>query len=307
MIALLTGTAVLLFSWGCWSLYWYRKQERAIRERIRSGLELPEQTTNLLTRLRVSVSSLAITKGMERQLAQANLSFSVADFFLIQLGIACLFALILSRAFRLPFLSALACAFAVVTGGAKLLIRVRKGSLAQAVTRQLPDSVRMLANALHAGLSLRQGLSMVAREIPPPLGPLLQRVVQEMQLGGSLEEALDGLLQGVDSPDLRFVVTTILLQHEVGGDLAGALDSVATSLVERLTVEGEVRTVTAEQRYVAMVLPVIPVMGVLFLNAGHPGYAQVLFKPMGVVLLLVSGLLQGSGFYLIMRTARIRV
>lgn len=293
--------------WGLWCFYWSRKQELAVRERIRTGLNLPEPTADPLTRLREAVNGLAITRGLDRQLAQANISLSVADFFLIQFAVALFLALVMTRAFSIPFPSALAFALAIVAGGAKLLIRLRKGSLAQAVTKQLPDGVRMLANALHAGLSVRQGLSMVAREIPAPLGPLMQRAVQEIQLGSPLEEALDGIVQRVDSPDLRFVVTTILLQHEMGGDLAGALESVAASLVERLTVEGEVSTITAEQRYVAMVLPVVPVMGVLLLNAGNPGYAQVLVKPLGVVLLLVSGLLQGIGFYLIVRTARIKV
>lgn len=307
MISLSTASVVLLLAYGLWSLYWYRKHQQAVHERIRTGLKLPEPTTDLMTRLREAVNGLAITKGLDRQLAQANISLPVADFFLIQLGAALFLALILSRAFSLAFLPAFAFAMVLAAGGAKLLVRLRKGSLAQAVTKQLPDGVRMLANSLHAGLSVRQGLGMVAREMPAPLGPLMQRAVQEIQLGSSLEEALDGFVQRVDSPDLRFVVTTILLQHEMGGDLAGALESVAASLVERLTVEGEVRTVTAEQRYVAMVLPVVPVMGVLLLNAGNPGYAQVLVKPLGVILLLVSGLLQGIGFYLIVRTARIKV
>jgi tight adherence protein B len=307
VIALLAGSTVLLLSWGLWCLYWQRLQERAVRERIRKGLDIPESPGDPLSRLRQAVNGLAITKGMERQLTQANISLTAADFYLIQLGAALVLALVLSRAFTVTFLAGLSMALVIVATGAKLMIRLRKGSLAQAVTKQLPDGVRMLANALHAGLSVRQGMSLVAREIPAPLGVLMQRTVQEIHLGAPLEEALDGLVQRVDSPDLQFVATTILLQHEMGGDLAGALDSVAAALVERLTVEGEVRTVTAEQRYVAMVLPVVPVMGVVFLNAGHPGYVEVLVRPLGVILLLVSGLLQGIGFYLIVRTARIKV
>ncbi len=307
MIALLTGSSIFLFSLGLWQLYWLRQHRQAVRDRMRSGLQIPEEATDLLTRLRKAANGLEATRGLERQLAQANINLPVADFYLLQMGAVLLLTLLLSRAFTLHFFSGLSLALILVVVGVKVLLRLRKGTLAQAVTAQLPDAVRMLANALHAGLSVRQALSMVAREIPAPFGPLLQRAVQEIHLGAPLEDALDGLVQRVDSPDLRFVVTTILLQHEMGGDLAGALESVAAALVERLTVEGEVRTVTAEQRYVAMVLPVVPVLGVILLNAGNPGYTKVLSRPLGVILLLVSGLLQGIGFYLITRTARIKV
>lgn len=307
MIPVLAGAAVLSGSWGLWCLYWHRKTARTARERIRTGLNLPQPSGDLLGRFRSAVAELAIAADMEKRLARANLNIPVADFVIIQLAGALLLALLLSRAFTLQFLPSLSLSIGGVFFATRLLLKQRGASLTQGVANQLADAVRMLANSTRAGLSLWQGLTLLAREVPAPLGPMIQRAVHEIQLGATLEEALDELVDRVDSPDLRFVVTTILLQHELGGDMAGALDSVATALVERLMVEGEVRTLTAEQRYVALVLPVIPILGIVILNAGNPGYIQVLTRPLGLILLLVSGVLQVLGFYLINRVARIKV
>lgn len=304
---ILAGLAMTLGLWGLWCLFWYRKSAKAARERVRTGLKLERNDDDLLDRLRASIAELALTVDLEKRLARANIRIPVADFVLMLLAVALVLGFLIGRAFAVGFLPGLSMAIGLVFIGTRVFLKQRGASLAQEVTAQLGDAVRLLAGSLRAGLSLWQGLALLAREVPAPLGPMIQRAVHEMQLGASLEEALDQLVDRVDSADLRFVVTTILLQHELGGDLAGALDSVAAALSERLMVEGEVRTLTAEQRYVAMVLPVIPVLGVIILNAGHPGYIRVLTRPLGILLLAISLTLQVLGFWLINRTAKIKV
>lgn len=305
--AALAGGAMLCGLWGFWCLFWYRRSAGAARERVLAALNAERPRPDLLERIRASVSELALAADMERRLARANIQIPVADFLLMLLALAVVLGFLISRAFTVPFIPGFALALGLVLGGTRFFLKQRGASLAQEVTEQLGDAVRLLASSVRAGLSLRQGLALLAREVPAPLGPLVQRAVHEMHLGASLEEALDQMVDRVESPDLRFVVTTILLQHELGGDLPGALDSVAAALSERLMVEREVRTLTAEQRYVAMILPVIPIVGLIILNAGHPGYIQVLTRPLGILLLAVSGTLQVIGFWLINRTARIKV
>nr|PZN68798.1 MAG: hypothetical protein DIU55_13690 [Bacillota bacterium] len=307
LVPLLAGAAVFCGCWGFWCLYWYRRSAAAARERIRVGLGLPEPDGDPLNRLRAAVGQLAWAQDLERLLVRANLSVPVADLILLLAGGALLLAWVVSRGFGVPFLPSLALSFSVALVGTRIFLKRRTASLAQGVSVQMAEAARILSNAVRAGLSVWQGLTVLARELPAPLGPLIQRTVHEIQLGATLEEALDELVDRVDSPDLRLLVTTLLLQHELGGDLAGALDSVAGALVERRMVEGEVRTLTAEQRYVAAMLPVIPLAGMMILNLSHPGYIRVLTQPLGLVLLAVSGGLQLLGFFLIHRTARIKV
>jgi tight adherence protein B len=308
MIALLVFCGALSLTAGAWLAHLQGRQQRAVTERLRRALDLPAPPANPLLRYRDRFNAESdFARYLAAQLAQAGLGLTPFDFYLLQMGGWLLLVLLLHRAFSLEWPVSIVVAAVLVTLGGRYLLRLRRGSHSQAVGRQLPEAVRMLSNALHAGLSIRQGLTRLGQELPAPLGSMIRRAVREMQLGSSLEEALDGLTRRVDSRDMQFVVTTILLQHEVGGDLAGALEQIAAALVERQIVEGEVQTATAEQRYVAMILPIVPVGGLFLLNLGRPGYIEVLFRPLGLVLLAVSILLQVAGFLLIHRAARIKV
>lgn len=308
MIAILVFFSSLLIASGLYLARSQRRQQRALTERLRRAMDLPDPPANPIARYRQDFnadSDLARTIGP--QLAQADLAISPFDWYLGQLCAILLMTLLLMRAFSLAWGWGLTIAAVLIPVGARYLLKLRRGSHSHAVGRQLPGAVRLLGNTLHAGLSIRQGLARAGQELPPPLGPLIRRAVREMQLGTPLDEALDGLTRRVDSRDLQFVITTILLQHEVGGDLAGALEQIAAALTERLVVSGEVDTATAEQRYVAMVLPIVPIAGLFLLNVGHPGYIQILFRPLGLLLLAASVLLQVIGFILIHRAARIKV
>jgi|GEM_PF-964351 len=303
----LVGAAVFCAAWSFWASYWSGRVAEQTRERVRSMLDIKKPDNGPVNRVRRAVNQLWLAEQLEKQLVKADISTPAADVLLALMVVAAVLAVLLSRAMVIPYWAALSLSAVIVAGVTGFVLRQRGANLADSVNKQLPEAARVLANGLRAGLSLYQAFGSTARELRAPLGPLIQRVVHEMQLGASIEEALDNLLKRVDTPDLRFMVTTILLQHEMGGDLAGALDSVASALVERMTVESEVLTLTAEQRYVAMVLPVIPVLGILIMNAGKPGYMEVLTRPLGLILLAVSGGLQVLGFVLIYRTSRIKV
>lgn len=303
----LVGAAVFCFIWALWASYWSSRTADQTRERVRTMLNMQKPASGPINRLRRAVNQLWLAEALEKQLVKADVSTPAADVLLALITAAAVLAVLLSRAMVVPYWIALLLSGSIVAGVTAFVLKQRGANLADSVNKQLPEAARVLANGLRAGLSLYQAFSMTTRELPAPLGPLMQRVVHEMQLGASVEEALDNLLKRVDTVDLRFVVTTILLQHEMGGDLAGALDSVAEALVERMTVESEVRTLTAEQRYVAMILPVIPILGILIMNAGNPGYMEVLIRPLGLILLAVSGGLQVLGFILIYRAGRIKV
>lgn len=307
VITVLSFISALALIWSGWLIYRYRGRRQAVYTRLRSVLDLPEPQGNPVAKYRVRYNDSEAAKELAAKLSQADLSLTPFDYNALRFGTGLLLTLLFQRAFELPWYWSLTASSALVPLGFQLLLRLRSGNLGQAVNRQLPEAVRMLSNSQHAGLSVAQGLTRVAHELPAPLGPLLRQVVREIQLGTPLTEALDGLSQRVVSRELQLVVTTILLQYEVGGDLAGALEQIAATLVERAAVEGEIQTATSEQRYVAFVLPVVPIAGIFLLNLSNPGYAQVLVKPLGLVLLGVSVALQVIGFVLIHRTARIKV
>ncbi len=124
---------------------------------------------------------------------------------------------------------------------------------------QLSDMLNLMVNGLRAGYSTLQALEAVSRELPSPICEEFRRVVQEMQLGISMEAALANLLRRIPSDDLDFVITAINVQREVGGNLSEILDTISFTIRERVRIKGEIRVITAQVRVSGIILSLIPV------------------------------------------------
>jgi tight adherence protein B len=167
----------------------------------------------------------------------------------------------------------------------------------KAFVNQLGDTITMMANSLRAGYSLLQTMELVARESPSPMAEEFGRVVREVGLGVSSYEALDNLLRRVPSEDLDLLVSAIKIQHEVGGNLGQILDVIGETIRERVRIQGEIRTLTAQQSlsgYVISALPILLGLGLFLMN---PEYMTQMFAwpyvcmPIGALVLEVVGFL----------------
>lgn len=172
----------------------------------------------------------------------------------------------------------------------------------------LPEAIDLISRALQAGNSVQQAIEVASEQAPTPVRTELALVHQELSLGLPLRDTLLSLLGRVPSQDLRFCVTAILLQRQTGGDLVHILDRTAYTIRERLRVEGEVKTFTAQGRLASAILTALPVVlfGLTFLLT--PAYAAVLLHdPTGQRLLWVgTGLLVVGGF-LVRRATKVEV
>ncbi|MGA3056670.1 MAG: type II secretion system F family protein [Candidatus Limnocylindrales bacterium] len=192
--------------------------------------------------------------------------------------------------------------------------RRRNGRL-NAFNKQLPDTITLIANALRAGSSFLQAIEMVVREGQPPVTVEFGRVVREVNLGLAFDVALENMVRRVRSDDLELMATAISIQHQVGGNLAEILDSIAFTIRERVRIKGEIRTLTAQQRLSGYVVAGMPIglMGVLFVIA--PSFMQPMFEnppgilglPAGLVVLIIGGIFMFVGFMLIRRIVAIEV
>src|SRR5205807_9524698 len=113
---------------------------------------------------------------------------------------------------------------------------------------QLVDVVTLISSALKAVHSFPQALDMGARTGNPPVSEEFDRVVREMAIGGSPEQALQKMVKRVESDDLDLIVTAVLIHHSVGGNLSRILDSISHTLRERIRVRGEISAITAQAR-----------------------------------------------------------
>jgi tight adherence protein B len=142
---------------------------------------------------------------------------------------------------------------------------------------QLADMLNLMVNGLRAGYSTMQALEAVSRELPAPISDEFRRVVQEMQIGISMDKALDNLLRRIPSEDLDFVVTAMNVQREVGGNLAEILDTISFTIRERVRIKGEIRIMTAQVRTSGAVLSLIPVFLAIALYFVSPEYIGSFF------------------------------
>ena len=191
----------------------------------------------------------------------------------------------------------------------------RKNGRLRAFNKQLPDTVTLIANALRAGSSFLQAIELVVRESRPPISVEFSRVIREVNLGLPFDLALENMVKRVKSEDFELMATAIAIQHQVGGNLAEILDSIAFTIRERIRIKGEIRTLTAQQRLSGYVVGALPFFLAFFIYLAAPTFFDPMFVkppdvlgiPLGLVLLLVALGAMGAGFFFIRKIVDIEV
>ncbi|MEZ6095499.1 MAG: type II secretion system F family protein [Pirellulaceae bacterium] len=173
---------------------------------------------------------------------------------------------------------------------------------------QLPDCLDLIGQALRAGQSLPAGIQLVAQQAAEPLGPEFARCYEEQNLGVPLEQSLLSMADRIDNLDLRFFVTSIVLQRQTGGDLAEILDKIAHLIRERFTIQGQIQALTGEGRLSgAVLLALPPVLFVTMLRLNYD-YVMMLFEdPLGHKMLAGGIVLQVLGAAMIKKIITIKV
>lgn len=174
--------------------------------------------------------------------------------------------------------------------------------------RQLADCLSLVANSLRAGFSFLQTMEIISREMEPPMSSEFARVMGDTSLGKSLDEALHDMDERVGSADFSLVVTAVLIQQQVGGNLATILDTIRSTITERIRLRREIGTLTAQGKASGMVLTVIPVAMALFLYLTAPDYITPLFTTtIGRMFIAGAALLVIIGFIIIRKIVDIKI
>ncbi|MGA2521653.1 MAG: type II secretion system F family protein [Acidimicrobiales bacterium] len=178
----------------------------------------------------------------------------------------------------------------------------------KAFTTQLPDMLQLLGTTLRSGFSILQGLDTVSQQLKDPIGKEIRHVCAEARLGRPLVEALTEVAQRVRSEDFQWVVTSIGIQREVGGNLAELLDIVADTMNSRARLRREASTLTAEGRIGAVVISILPVAIGLFVYSVNPGYlSPLLHEAFGEILFYGSIIMAVLGIFWLRKLVNIEV
>ncbi|NOZ71133.1 MAG: hypothetical protein GXP38_04350 [Chloroflexi bacterium] len=185
--------------------------------------------------------------------------------------------------------------------GPGMYLRHRREGRRKLFEAQLPDVLNLLVSSLQAGYGLQQALNIIVKEMPEPSAGEFSRVLKEMQLGYSLDDALDHLVERVHSDDLALIVTAIHIQNEVGGSLAEVIQNISETILERIRINGEIQTLTAEQRMSGTVLTALPfLLGTVFMLI-NPEYMMGMFQPGWPLLIPIVATIMTITGYFIMR------
>lgn len=189
-----------------------------------------------------------------------------------------------------------------------LWLRMQRRRRVNQFNTVLPDAIDLLARCLRAGHSVASAIEMVGEQSPEPLGSEFTQVFQQQRLGLPFREALVQMGERMPSRDLHFLITAILVQKETGGDLTEILDRAAHVIRERIQVEGEVRTRTAQGRLTGWILTLLPVVMLVLINLTNPGYSDILLHdPQGRHWLYAGAGLIVMGALIIRKIVDVRV
>lgn len=292
-----------------------RGVERDLESRL-SAYTDTQQQTGLLARLQVlrrfviSAERYAAQRGvlaqMQNTLEQANIQLRPGEAMAVALVIAIFVGIAGLILTGNPLPAIVFGAFAAVLAAAG--VAVVAAQQRRRFEDQLPDTLNLMATSLRAGYSMLQALEAVSQESPDPTAREFRRVLNEIRLGRSAQEALADSATRMESVDFDWVVLAFTIQREVGGNLAEVLQTTAETMLQRSRLRREMHALTAEGRISSYVLGIMPFGLAFFLFLTNRDYLQPMFESsLGVSALIGSSVLLVFGLIWLNRIVKVDV
>jgi tight adherence protein B len=222
------------------------------------------------------LSGVATVGRLETLIMQADSKYPVGFFLLLTAVLALSGYTVSFLAWRHQLISLLLSALLACFPVFYLVLKKKKRM--SKFEAQLPEALDLIARALRSGHAFASGMKMVAEEFGAPLGPEFRETLEEIHYGASTEDALKSLTQRVDCPDLKYFVISVILQRETGGNLAEIIESIAYIIRERFKLHGKIRILTAEARFSAFILILLPFIAVIAMQFLNPDYISTLLS-----------------------------
>ncbi len=266
--------------------------------------------------LHVVVGRTAMQR-VEDNLARADLPMRASEYVLLRLVLAGIGFLCgtygLGSTYRGVFLAAVG----FLTPA--LFVRIHQHRRRAKFVVQLADALMLLTTSLRSGYGFLKGIELVAKEMADPIAKELNRMLREINLGVTIDQAMTNLGRRMNSEDLDIVISAYLVQKDVGGNLAEIMEKVAETIRERLRIQGDIRVLTTQGRVSGLIVGLLPLSLCIILWLLTPDYFRPMFGPpmvhivgslnipFGALLLLGAFSWQLLGGYLIYRIINIKV
>lgn len=183
---------------------------------------------------------------------------------------------------------------------------IRKRSLK--LNSQLPEALNIISNGLRAGLSFAQAVSVAGKDLDSPIGDEFTKIIRDNTLGKSMESALEDFSERTDDEDVDMFVTAMIIQRQVGGNLSEVLDTISSTIRERVRIKGEVRTLTAQSKLSAVIISLLPVGIALVLSIMNPSYIGQLFDNIiGLIMVGAAVVMMLIGIMILAKLVKLEV
>lgn len=307
---------MILLTFGVLQAIFFK--EKKLEKRLQRYFSLPDEKVNqnkvnlvkTFTKANKKISKRVLTKEknekLEIKLARAGLAIKTEEFILFQWILTALSAFLLELItghWFFIFIGAIP-GYLFPKWFLQKKIRDRIRSFNDGLT----DMLTTVVGSLRAGFSFPQALKTVVEEASSPIKDEMELVIKEMQYGSSLEDALNKLKERMPSEDLDLMIQAILIQRQVGGNLATVLDKIIETIRDRTKIQRQIQTLTAQGRLSGIVVGLLPVILGFFLYLVQPKYIGTLFhQPIGIMLVTAGAISGIIGFLMIKKITTIEV
>lgn len=256
--------------------------------------------------LGLKIRGISQTKVLEIKMQQAGWPLLGSEFVAVVsllVLLSAVFGMMLTMQWRYAVL------IGVASGAASILyLNIHIARRRQDFSNQLGDVLSMISNAMRSGFSFMQAMDLIAKEMKPPVSIEFFKTIAEIRLGSSTETALLNMGKRSQSSDLDLVITAVLIQRQVGGNLAQILDTIGNTINDRIKMKREIKTLTAQGRLSGYVLGVLPFFLAGVILTLNPNYMDPVFdEPLAYVILGGGIVWQFIGFLLIQKIVNIDV
>ena len=280
--------------------------EQSVRVSYRTLADVREQLRRRFepTGTPAWIASEQQSSRLQRDLVSADLELRPYEFRILQLGVSLLFAVVGLLRFGVgaEFLVLAVVGYVLPS----FYLRNRRGHRLRQFDAQLPRAMELIANSMKAGQSVAQSLTAVVDNASPPVSDEFALARREIELGASLESALNNMVRRIGSNDLRLMVMVITIQRSVGGDLPAILVTLADTMRQREEMRAEINAATAQSRGTALIITLLPIVAAFLLYFLVRDYFRpMLVNPIGWFMLAVAALMLFVGNVIIRRLTAI--
>jgi len=322
--------AMLAFVLGIFSVTYFflfaDKERRRTRERLDDmnkrmyGLDTrkAEQARAKLKKVDIDSRNPVVDQLLKRflpnraelraRLMRTGRKFSVGDYVVASGGVAVLFTLIFFLIIGLTLPISLFAGAAVGLGLPHMVVNIMGQKRIDKFNAIFPDAIDLIVRALRSGIPIQEAIATVGRELGEPVGPLFTQVTNEVRLGGSLEDAFWNVADSIRAPEFNFLIISMSIQRETGGNLGETLANLGKLLRDRRQMKLKIKAFSSEARATMLIMAALPfVIGGMIMLLNPEYMSLMITDPRGIMMLMLAGGMMGLGIFVMKRMANFEI